>query len=80
MDNVRNKLVRCFSLTFPNADPTRIPAATVDNLHGWDSIAQVRLLSLIGEEFGIEIDFEDFEGATSFEVLASRLSEIGERG
>ena len=41
----------------------------------WDSVAQVTLLTVIGEEFGIEVDFEEFEGATSFEELARRLSD-----
>ncbi len=39
-----------------------------------DSVAQVTLLTLIGEEFGMDIDFLEFEGATSFEALAERLS------
>jgi len=40
----------------------------------WDSVAQVTLLTVIGEEFGIEIDFEEFEGATSFEEIANRIA------
>lgn len=42
----------------------------------WDSVAQVTLLTVIGEEFGIEIDFEEFEGATSFQELENRLDQV----
>jgi len=33
----------------------------------------VNLLSVIGEEFGMDIDFEDFEDATSFQTIAEHL-------
>lgn len=73
MDPIQEKLARCFSLTFPQMDPGRYPAASVENTVEWDSVAQVTLLSLIGDEFGIEVDYEEFEGATSFEALAARI-------
>ena len=76
MDNTRTKLAHCFSLVFPNLEPSRIPEASAENVTDWDSIAQVNLLTLIGEEFAMDIDFEDFEGATSFKTLADRLIEM----
>jgi acyl carrier protein len=42
----------------------------------WDSLAQVTLLTLIGEEFEIYIDFEEFEDATSFTALVDRISRV----
>ncbi len=60
------RVARCFETVFPNLSPAEIPAASSDSLAAWNSIAQVTLLSLIGEEFGLDIDFEEFEGATSF--------------
>lgn len=77
MDNVRDKLAKCMSLTFPDLDPAAMPGVSVENTIEWDSVAMVTLLSLIGEEFGMEIDFEAFEGATSFDALAARLHEMG---
>lgn len=73
MDTVKDKLTRCFALTFPNLDPGRYAGASAQNVREWDSIAQLTLLTLIGEEFGREIDFEEFEGATSFEALVQAL-------
>ena len=76
MDKIKEKLAHCFSLAFPKMDPGQYATATAENTSAWDSMAQVTLLTLIGEEFGIDIDFEEFEGATSFEALATRISEI----
>ena len=76
MNTVREKLAHCFSLAFPQMDPSRYETASAENTSGWDSITQLTLLTVIGEEFGIDIDFEEFEGATSFEALANRLSGI----
>jgi acyl carrier protein len=73
MDDVRNKLDRCFALAFPKLDPSQYAIASSKHMSEWDSIAQLTLLTLIGEEFGRDIDFEEFEGATSFEALARAL-------
>jgi len=77
------RLVECFQQVFPNLERSQISAATHDNVAEWDSVAQITLLSLIGEAFGIDIDFEEFEGATSFALIlelvnarASRASEL----
>lgn len=74
MENTRAKLERCFALTFPRLDPSQYATASAETMADWDSVAQVTLLTVIGEEFGIEIDFEEFEGATSFEELSNRLA------
>lgn len=73
MDDVRTKLARCFGLVFPDLDPSLFDTASATNVSNWDSLAQVTLLTLIGEEFEREVDFEEFEGATSFEALAKAL-------
>ena len=79
MNNVVERLTKCFRLVFPNLNPDQIPLASAENVSAWDSVAQVNLLSVIGEEFDMDIDFEEFEGVTSFAALADRLREIGAR-
>jgi acyl carrier protein len=79
MDKPAERLAKCFSLVFPSLPSDQIPSAMADNVNGWDSVAQVNLLSLIGEEFSIDIDFEEFEGATSFGALLDHLREISSR-
>lgn len=80
MDNVTDRLTKCFSLVFPNLSKSAIPTADAAQLSEWDSVAQLNLLSVIGEEFGMDIDFEEFEGATSFPTLLNRVQEIRGRG
>jgi acyl carrier protein len=73
MDDVRDKLGRCFALAFPQLDPSLYATASAENTGEWDSLAHVTLLTLISEEFGREMDFEEFEGATTFEALVRAL-------
>ncbi|HVO63237.1 MAG TPA: phosphopantetheine-binding protein [Terriglobales bacterium] len=73
MDDVREKLGRCFALAFPKLDPSQYATANAETVKEWDSIAQLTLLNLIAEEFEREIDLEEFEDATSFEALARAL-------
>lgn len=41
-------------------------AAGQDTIIGWDSVAPITLVNPLGEEFAIEIDFEDSAGVMSF--------------
>lgn len=68
-DALHERLVGCLEQVFPELGRNAIPAATQDAVAGWDSIAHITLMSLIGEEFGVEIDFEEFEDATSFTAI-----------
>lgn len=77
-DAIFDRLVTCFENVFPKVSRIDIPSASHDTVGDWDSIKQVTLLSLIGEEFSIDIDFEEFEGATSFasilDLVYARMS------
>jgi acyl carrier protein len=77
MDDLSAKLTSCFRLVFPKLDPMAIPLVTAENVSEWDSVMQIRLLSVIGEEFDMDVDFEEFEGATSFEAILDRLRQRG---
>jgi acyl carrier protein len=69
VDAQSERLITCFRNVFPNMSPADIPAATQESTAVWDSIAHVTLLSLIGEEFGVDIDFEEFADAASFPAI-----------
>jgi acyl carrier protein len=77
-DMVSERLITCFQTVFAGMDPSSIRLARQSDIAAWDSIAHVTLLSVIGEEFGIEMDFEDFESAISFpailDFVQSRIS------
>jgi len=68
-DPDQERLARCFERLFPKLSRGAICTADQESVDTWDSIAQVTLVSLIGEEFGLEIDFADFEDATSFPAM-----------
>ncbi len=68
-----DQLIDCFEKVFPGLSRNEIPNASHATVAAWDSIAHVTLLSLVGEAFGIDIDFEEFEGATSFSAILALI-------
>jgi acyl carrier protein len=76
MDEFSTRLATCFCTTFPTLTLDRVPSASIDTVAEWDSMAQINLLTVIGEEFNLDIDFEQFDGATSFPLLLERLRSI----
>ena len=73
MTNSNARLINCFSNVFPDLRPEQIPGANAASLAAWDSVAHITLLSAISEEFGTELDFEDFEKLTSFAMISEYL-------
>jgi len=70
MDDVRQRLVACFTAVFPGLSVMEAPAATVDNVRTWDSSHHFMLMQVIEEEFGIQIPEEvlgDIESFAGFE-------------
>jgi acyl carrier protein len=65
----RARLVACFAAVFPDLPADAIPHATPVSVAAWDSIANVTLLAVVEEEFGITVDPDDLERLTSFDAL-----------
>jgi acyl carrier protein len=80
MPETANRLVNCFAAVFPGVAKGRIPAATQESLQEWDSVAQITLLTVIDEEFGITTDVEEAQDLTSFRALldyvAARVPDV----
>jgi acyl carrier protein len=74
MDEQRARLIKCFTAVFPDLSPSEIPGATPERVAAWDSVANVTLLAVVEEEFGVTIDVDDLERLTSFEGLQEYLS------
>ena len=68
-DETRTRLVKCFAAVFPNASAESIQAATPNTIEGWDSLASITLITVVEEEFGIELDPEDIDQLVSFEKV-----------
>lgn len=76
MTDTATRLEGCFKAVFPTLEPARIPTADATSVEGWDSLAHITLLTVINEEFGMDVDFEEFEGATSFPAILDRLQRL----
>lgn len=74
--STKDRLIKCFSAVFPEFSPAEIKSASVENTSGWDSIAHVTLLTLICEEFGVNVDFEQFADAGSFSGIVGLVEPL----
>lgn len=77
MSDLDTRLANCFSAAFPDLDPAAIPAASPDATPGWDSMASITLMTLVQEEFNVELDFERFEEFNSYPKLKAWLEANG---
>lgn len=73
MDETRARLVTCFAAVFPDLTPAEIERASPETVAAWDSLANVTLLTVIEEEFGVEIPVDDLETLASFDLLLDYL-------
>jgi acyl carrier protein len=56
----------CFRTVFPDLPEDQIEAAVRSELPEWDSIASLELLTVIEEEFGVQLDDDVVGGLDSF--------------
>jgi acyl carrier protein len=73
MNDVRTKLVKCFAAVFPELTEKEIPLASTASVGAWDSLASVTLLSVLEEEFRVQIDPEDLDHLVSFDLILDHL-------
>jgi acyl carrier protein len=73
MNNIQQRVALCFANVFPNIRQDEIPNASAASFAGWNSIAQVTLLSSVAEEFGIDFEVEDFEKLDSYALIVKYL-------
>jgi len=66
MQDTEAKLRDCLSAVFPDVPPERLTSASAESLGEWDSLAAIKLMRVLEEEFAIEIDYEDLEKLRSF--------------
>jgi len=69
MGDIRERLIKCFSAVFPELTESEIEVASPASVGTWDSLANVSLLSVIEEEFQIEVPVEDLEQLVSFRLI-----------
>jgi acyl carrier protein len=74
MNDSDAKLIRCFQAVFPDLGPEQITQASTETVLAWDSVAMINLLNIIAEEFGIEVDWENFQELTSFAAIRNMVT------
>jgi len=75
LSELDDRLVRCFASVFPTLSEGQIRAADVAALFDLDSFAGVTLVTLIDQEFGVNVDPSDLLELGSFEAIERLLRE-----
>jgi acyl carrier protein len=72
----KTRLEQCFLAVLPTLDGG-IEQASAETVETWDSVAQVTLISLVEEEFGIVVPAEEYEKLTSFRSFLDYVERAG---
>ena len=75
MNNVSERLVKVFAAIFPELTPEEIRIASPASVAGWSSLATINIVSLIEEEFEIDVPPDRFEDMGSFELILDFLNQ-----
>jgi acyl carrier protein len=73
MSEQDDRLVRCFASVFPTLSEGEIRASNVVPLFDLDSLAGVTLVTLIDQEFGVNVELPDLLDLGSFEAISQFL-------
>lgn len=74
MADVRERVIECFLSVFPSLDRDAVVVASVDTTEAWDSLANFSLVTVIEEEFDLQIPSDDLEQLTSFASVEAYLA------
>ncbi len=74
--DTRARLTNCLSAYFSGLAIEEISRASMATIGEWDSMASVTLIAIVGEEFGLEVQQEDYERFVSFELILDYLENV----
>ena len=74
MSNTEDRLVNCFALVFPELSAEEIRLASVASVGSWDSVASINLVTVIEEEFGLQVELEELGEMASFATILDLLN------
>jgi acyl carrier protein len=81
MSDQEARLVNCFRLVFPTLTTEEILQITAEADGIWDSLSGVTLLTVVQEEFNVDIDADALEYLNSFAAFRDYLlAEVCEPG
>ena len=67
------RLIACFRSVFPDFTDAEISQASMTSLAKWDSLATVMLISVIEEEYQMQVADDDLQNFISFESITEIL-------
>jgi len=67
------KLHQCFALVFPDLADAELESASMVSVGSWDSVASINLVTVIEEEFGIQLELDELEEMASFGTILDLL-------
>jgi acyl carrier protein len=73
MSEQDDRLVRCYASVFPTLSEGDIRSSNVAPLFDLDSLAGVTLVTLIDQEFGVNVELPDLLELGSFEAISQFL-------
>lgn len=73
MPTIEQRLVKCFTLAFPELSESDIRRASPDTVSDWDSEMFFTLLGIVEEEFGCAVGEADMIELLSFESYLGYL-------
>jgi acyl carrier protein len=73
MNDIRSRLIACFTTVFPDLPEAQIGSASMMSVERWDSLAMATLVTVLEEEFGIQIKPQDVEQLVSFPQILQYL-------
>ncbi len=74
MPEIEQRLLRCFAAVFPGVPEADLRRATPDRLSAWDSVANVMVVAVVEQEFGVQIPLDGLETLNSFDAIRSFLA------
>ena len=74
MNDTEGRLLNCFALVFGDLTPDEIRLASVSTVGTWDSVASINLVTVIEEEFGLQVDLDELGEMASFATILDLLA------
>ena len=69
MLEVKVRLLECVSAVFPDLTIEEATHASKASIASWDSLATATLITVVEEEFDIQLDPEDMDEFISFDLI-----------
>lgn len=74
MADIRDRLIACFQGTFPELTREEVVGASIDNVKKWDSLSNFLLVTVIEEEFQLQIPPDDLDPLRTFLAVEAYLA------